>query len=73
MKYVVFSDLFVIVFSATENHDDVARRIGKKPVSAGFVNLHDGELSTSGHSFTLGIDSRAEDAELIRRQLSFYW
>lgn len=72
MKYIIFEKDEPVIFSALINHRDMAQMVGKKPVSAGFVHLQDGEFGAGGSSFTLNLDSRPEDTEIIKRQLRYY-
>ena len=66
-----------IVFPCFIGHDDMARAMGYKPekvLAAGFVNVgvDYGEIvvGTYGKSTSLGVESREEDARLIRKALS---
>lgn len=64
MKYIIFKDNSVKVFSEHEIHSWVA---GGKPVlSAGFYE--DGVAF--GQSTTLGVKSRPEDTEIIKKFLN---
>lgn len=75
MKYIVVEDYMgneaPIIFSSSFNHDEIAKKIGLKVISAGCFKLED-VLSCYGTSTTLGISSRGKvDADLIKRQTSF--
>jgi hypothetical protein len=41
-----------------------------KVVSAGFFAINEGDVFVSGNSVSLGVNSRKEDAELIKKQLT---
>ena len=69
-----------IVFPCFIGHDDMARAMGYKPekvLAAGFVMFAPKKysdsvvnVSTYGKSVTLGVESRPEDADLIRKSLA---
>lgn len=77
MKYVIVDKDGIevpFIFSCLWNHDDIARDISGRGcvVSAGFLRLDDlGNLYVTGKSVSLGVGSRVEDIELIKRQLEF--
>ena len=71
MKYIRTNQNSIIIFSETLNHSDI-RGFEGKPVSAGFVHLHDNELLVRGESFTLNLKSLPEDKAIIARQLHLY-
>ena len=81
MKYVIFEFLGVeipVIFpSDILNHCDVELTAKMfdgskgKPVSAGTCNIMaKDEVYVSGDSFSLGIKSRKEDAEIIKNALT---
>lgn len=72
MKYIIFEDHRVVIFSNTENHDKMAAAVGGKPVGAGIVLMFDGQVKAAGESFTLGIKSRPEDTAIIQRQMDSF-
>jgi hypothetical protein len=61
----------IFLFSPWETHADVAQRLGHKTISAGFVNITfaNGNLQvrTHGRSHSLDMDSRVQDADLIKQ------
>ena len=69
-----------IVFPAYVGHNDMARSLGITPddvLAAGFVAFAPkkysdsvANVSTYGKSVTLGVESRPEDASLIRKGLA---
>ena len=79
MKYIVMQDSHgtetIVIFPKTINHDCMAEvasrirnqthgnweRVFRKPISAGFT---DGK-TCYGESFSLGIESRPQDTELL--------
>lgn len=78
LKYVIFkfigNELPVIFPGDVFNHDNLkvlSLRFGEgKPVSAGKCEIANGEVTVSGDSFSLGLKSRKQDAEIILRALS---
>lgn len=78
MKYIIIKTEGLevpIIFSEILNHSTVAHSIGghNGVISAGYLYLsEDGQLSAHGYSSTLGINSRSEDVEIIKRSLSYY-
>ena len=75
LKYIIFDDVYVVVFTATIKHVDVARNIGMQPTSAGFCRIFSEddkmEISAWGESVSLDISSKEDDADIIRRCLEF--
>jgi hypothetical protein len=70
MKYIIVNqhDLeMAILFDEIISHDFVAA--GRKVVSAGMVTLQDGKPSAYGSSFTLRLNSRPQDSEIIKQSL----
>jgi hypothetical protein len=73
MKYIIFNGYLCeepVIFSSLQSHDQMAERLSQsmgKPVSAGFIDLLDGEMSAMGKSTSLGINSRPQDSEIIDR------
>jgi hypothetical protein len=69
-----------IIFPAIIGHNDMAQALGYKPekvLAAGFVMLSPKKYSDSvvnvatyGKSVSLGVESRPEDASLIRKALA---
>ena len=55
-----------IIFSPLISHEEMARKINAKVVSAGFINFR---LECWGKSETLDIESREKDTELIRDRI----
>ena len=77
MKYLIVDNGFEgseypIMFSTVISHFDISKGYVGEVVSAGFfsVDLETGEVSTFGKSNTLKIESRKEDAEIIKRELN---
>ena len=76
MKYIRFPDTLaddgpVILFDATLQHSEVARRLSTlgRPVSAGHVKLHRGDVITYGDSMTLELAPLPSDADRIAAML----
>ena len=77
MKYVIADDTFAVVFNETISHDKV--RCGKYITSAGFCEISVGGFSDDpivkvtawGESISLGIKSRPDGAEIIKRSIEF--
>lgn len=72
MKYIIFRDNEIVIFSESLKHSDIANSLKKKVISAGFVHLYDNKIYAGGESMTLGIEARAEDGEIIKRKLGDY-
>lgn len=73
MRYVRFERIGFIFspegFGQIMTHADVARAIGDKVVSAGFVHADQDGLTCYGGSASLGIESLPEDTLLVRQLL----
>lgn len=78
MKYIVFEEdglEDIVIFSKLVNHSDMASRIGKKVLGAGFVRLGMDTASDHivgvchGESISLNMKSRPEDSILLNRRL----
>ena len=71
MKYIVINHTDMIIFQRYVSHDDMANDNGgaDKVTSAGLVENVDGELSCTGYSHSLGIESKKSDTELMRSAL----
>ena len=72
-KYIVFEENFIeemLIFSPLLQHDYVTRRMNIKPISAGFITIHDNEPRCFGKSISLGLESRGEaDSKVAKRVL----
>ena len=55
----------IILFPPTISHDKFEQF---KPVSAGFAQIYNDEITCFGESFTLGLKSDSIDSELATRQ-----
>lgn len=77
-KYIIRDDgltVCAIVFNNHIQHNQMAFRLGIKPISAGFVKLHalsDGSIRADafGESVSLNLKSRPEDGAIIGRMLN---
>lgn len=76
MKYIIYDNgLYTapVIFPASEDHAQFANRLGIKHedvLSAGQVDMKDGDLFAYGKSHSLDIGSRStEDTKLINRML----
>jgi hypothetical protein len=74
LKYIVFGDIFPMVFADPVTHKDAASASDIPPTSAGFCSLSvtDGTIKVSvwGESNSLGgLRHRPEDARIIERLL----
>lgn len=70
LKYINFDGLGVVIFPRSENHNDMARRIGKDVLGAGFVSTSgktDSGLECYGRSISLRIGSTLEDQKALDR------
>jgi hypothetical protein len=70
MKYIRFKNVGMVLFEGSMGHDEMARKIKDKPVSAGFVYIDecfdDGKPICSGCSATLKLKMDEEDECRIR-------
>jgi hypothetical protein len=71
-KYVIFDDLNLAIFSAGKGHKEFAK--AGVITSAGMLKFYvnesgDVDVATFGASESLRIDSRPEDADIIRGML----
>ena len=73
MKYIRFKNVGMVLFEGSIGHDEIARRIKDKPISAGFVYMDDcyddGKPICSGDSATLKLKMDEEDEFRIRSAL----
>jgi hypothetical protein len=69
-KYIIFEygrNRWPLLFPGTCNHEEVARYIRGKPVSAGRISFHaDGSFFTYNESESLKLKSSPEDAAFIK-------
>lgn len=73
MKYIIFIDHQVIIFSRNIEHRDIAEQTqgANRVFSAGFVTKHNGQIKCYGNSTSLDIESRPEhDKAIIETFLS---
>lgn len=72
-KYIIFDDERLeipIIFPMHVQHCDMAHMFrGVNVLSAGFVQLQEGQLVAFGESLTLKIKSRPEDTALLQKIL----
>ena len=72
-KYIIFEDNGledIIVFSGLQKHDSIARRLGLRPISAGFFVIDaDGIPKCYGESTSLKLESREEDTKIAKRAI----
>lgn len=69
---------YPIIFPKLINHDEMAKRIGDKILSAGFVNFRRNEegdivAQAYGSSITLNLESREEDSKIITRHMNLLY
>lgn len=76
MKYIIYDNGMYsapVIFPSSEDHAEFARRLGIKQedvLSAGMVDLRDGDLFAYGKSHSLDVGSRSTaDTRLINRML----
>lgn len=62
-KYIIFEDESFVIF-ADFNHDQIASKIGLKPVGAGFITL-DCSPIINGKSTSMGIGPTPDDQRII--------
>lgn len=65
-KYVRFEDNTVVVFSNDILHIEAAKGIPKKPISAGYFMISNGDLVANGASTTLNLESHEGDSKVIQ-------
>lgn len=68
LKYIIYEDLSVALFSPSLVHATMARTTekGSAAISAGFCKLtSDLEIEVGGGSATLGLESREEDKGIL--------
>ncbi len=80
-KYIVFEEIYdypciidipMIIFPASINHSTIARKIGYKPISAGFLNMK--KEKCFGESISLNIKSNPEiDTKLFKIQFQNFF
>lgn len=67
-----FIDIEVaLTFPASVPHDKMRYVFCGEPTSAGFFELTENGVHVFGHSETLGLQSRPEDATLIEKSIGF--
>jgi hypothetical protein len=75
MKYIIFDNIFPVIFNEAIGHNDI-KVLGMKPTSAGFVEIFDDHFSigaiASGKSVGLNLLSKEEDSKIITKTLSMY-
>ena len=71
-KYVNFEGYGFVIWpmSDTVIHSDIARMVGKHPVSAGFVNFGREGAKCYGESVSLRLMSRKTDTDDLNDQLA---
>jgi hypothetical protein len=75
MKYVIIDDIFAIVFNEAIPHDRIG--LNRNVTSAGFCQIQsdndDVEIKVYvyGKSIGLGIESKEDDAEIIKQSIEF--
>lgn len=76
LKYIITEHNSIAMFSPTCNHNDMARGMHGRPVSAGFCNIRQEADSDRvnvhcyGKSVTLKLDSREGDEHIINRHIN---
>ena len=60
----------IVIFSPTFVHSEMARKVGGPVLGAGFVHWEAQECY--GQSISLGIESREEDTNLLKRRINPY-
>lgn len=80
LKYVITDTDQFAIFTASQNHNDVASGMWGKPIAAGFLTFLNGldgsvkEISCYGRSVSLGLQSRNHfDAAILSRALFPAW
>ena len=68
MKYITVDDGMndnVIIFPLWMEHKSIHNGVGGDILGAGMVSFQNGKAVCHGHSQSLGVNSRPEDAELL--------
>lgn len=71
-KYIIFDGPTgeePILFPPWINHDDMARKMGRKAISAGFVKMADDDVTCYGKSLSLNLRAREEDSHIVEMLL----
>jgi len=75
MKYIIFDNIFPVIFNEAIGHKDITIA-GMKPTSAGFVEIFSDGISigaeASGKSVSLNLSSKEKDSKIITKTLSMY-
>lgn len=75
MKYIIFDNIFPVIFNEAIAHKDI-KIFGMKATSAGFVEIFSDGLTigaeASGKSVSLNLSSKEEDSKIITRTLLKY-
>jgi len=72
MKYIIVNRQGLpsaILFAEHVNHSDAINQKDIAPISAGFCTLKNGAVTVTGESNSLNLQSRPEDAAIIRLTL----
>jgi len=77
VKYINFEHIGLVMFEGTIDHSSMAKNIGFKVLSAGFVNLpFEDSLGNKptcfGKSVSLNVESSPKDTEILQRLLNPY-
>ena len=73
-KYIMFDSgfyLYPVIFPAGLTHSEVAKRVGSRPLSAGFIRVVKGQVEAYGESLSLGLKAAETDSAFINRELGF--
>lgn len=70
MKYVNHEDLGIVIFPNVTSHAKMARMLGGRITSAGFVDMGTGECF--GRSETLNLNSDEKDTRLLRAAMAVF-
>lgn len=76
MKYIVVNQNGIripVLFGDALNHCDVAFQVQLQVLSAGFVQILDGQVRTYGKSVSLNLVPNLQDEELITATLNPDW
>ena len=72
MKYIIvekFELPIAILFNEILQHSEISN--GQKVLGAGFCRINNEGISVFGHSQSLGINARSEDAKHIKSAIEF--
>lgn len=65
MKYILHSDLGLVLFEDHNRHDEIAALLGGEPISAGFVRQKNAGVECYGESLSLNLKASDRDTQRL--------